>query len=551
MRNPHLPSIVHGNPGTGVSGYVKDEILGAPCRYVDAVYHEPKWEIPEYADNILVLALPAFTSRRRILRTIDSHYLKAAPPNSRQWSLEKKIAGIGLIRSTLASTSHALPLIDIVYGGLRSRYLNCDPRKNRQQVAQLAYELTQVGSPKVIREDSEAHSECYAIFGVSGMGKSTLIKTIVSTLPPAIQHANPCFRQIVYIYVECPYNGSIKMLMEAILMQIDFHTGSHYLSNLKARSTEQEYIYQAVTALKNHATGLLIIDDIEFVLRTTATQLTIDFIAALLNANCCMVIVVATPDIKPLIRSKMRLGRRYLSGGAIDIDPCDVDDPDSIKVLDGITRLDFLPAAPNDIAGVRSALARFSAGVTGIAKESWRLTQYGALSTGEHCITPEMVDAYSRPTFSTIDGLLGALQNRDWAFLSTVTDALSRAVDLEIQKRDRKEFTDKFYSVYKAREAQNAFLDAVEALTKIGFPQIKAEEVIQRILVTEPDLEAAALVQRALEERFDGAVNAQKKHPKMERGKRTESKRSKQRANRHAVSIDFDPEQFLDPSSAR
>jgi hypothetical protein len=77
-------------------------------------------------------------------------------------------------------------------------------------------------------------AECAIITGVSGAGKTTAVNRILQLYPQVIRHqvykGKPLTRtQIVWLKVDCPFDGSIATLCRIIFKEIDKLTGERWL----------------------------------------------------------------------------------------------------------------------------------------------------------------------------------------------------------------------------------------------------------------------------------------------------------------------------------
>jgi len=90
-----------------------------------------------------------------------------------------------------------------------------------------------------------------AILGVPGIGKTSTIRRCLNVIPQVIEHEQyrdqPFFsKQILWLFVECPSDCSIKTLIYNILDAVDGAIGSSYFERLtKVRS-------MSVSALTTH-----------------------------------------------------------------------------------------------------------------------------------------------------------------------------------------------------------------------------------------------------------------------------------------------------------
>lgn len=166
---------------------VGDPIL-APCKIsVDAVYRDSKQELPEYAHNALVLALPRF-DRGAILDGMREEFAVRHSELSRRWTKEQRILGLNRISRVWVLLPVHVQLLDWAYAALRTRYLGLQCTEVVKREMQQRYEDIQSGKYRPLSHPSESHSECKSIFALSGVGKTTAMKIVLSTLPMIIKH---------------------------------------------------------------------------------------------------------------------------------------------------------------------------------------------------------------------------------------------------------------------------------------------------------------------------------------------------------------------------
>lgn len=73
----------------------------------------------------------------------------------------------------------------------------------------------------------------FALVGISGGGKSTVIRNILSLYPQCINHTHYkgdyfLFRQLTYIIINCPHKGNLKGICKAFFTKVDEVLGSEY-----------------------------------------------------------------------------------------------------------------------------------------------------------------------------------------------------------------------------------------------------------------------------------------------------------------------------------
>jgi hypothetical protein len=99
--------------------------------------------------------------------------------------------------------------------------------------------------------------------------KTTSIEAILSLYPQVILHNRYCendfsFTQIVWIELDCPFDGSIKGLYLNFFQAVDDLLGTRYYDNYAGgRKTVDELLPRMALVASLHSIGVLVIDEIQ------------------------------------------------------------------------------------------------------------------------------------------------------------------------------------------------------------------------------------------------------------------------------------------------
>lgn len=479
-----------------------DYVFRNICPSVTAIYHDPESELPENGQNPLILALPPFTEMKTIVNGMTMAFTVAHAATFRTWPVERRLLGIDRISDVLVMTAAHIKMLDWLHIALRHRYRGLVPTRSLKKLAQANYASTQRGVPVPISAPGDSHAECMAAFGNSGAGKTTLAKMVLSTLPMIIEHrrfrgVRARFVQVVWVIVSCPPNGSVLTLMKGILHWFDLRLGTHYVQEVKSGANTADYIAKVEEVLRICHVGVLVIDEIQFALKSAEKTQLMGFLTNLLNTNNSTFAVLGTPDAQRYVTRTLRNARRVISGGFVSIDPFPVDD-EWKKLGRSITTIDFLPEPPDDPTQIIEVLNYVSAGSPAFGKLAWKLTQYAGLRGGERKVTPALIRSAVKEGFAPVAGLLEALRKRDYLVLSKCEDlaiaeveAVRNRIELERQRRMlRIDFNHDQFS--------QTFASCVGMLIEIGRTQIEAESVVRAILTAHPGLSSEEVIRKAL-----------------------------------------------------
>ena len=113
------------------------------------------------------------------------------------------------------------------------------------------------------------HTYGFSILGISGIGKSTTVETILSLYPQVIRHA--AYRdiplhmhQISWIKLDCSCDGSLKGLCMDFFRELDDLLSTDYCRQYSSRRATLDQMMVAMSRLcVSHNIGVLIIDEIQ------------------------------------------------------------------------------------------------------------------------------------------------------------------------------------------------------------------------------------------------------------------------------------------------
>lgn len=164
----------------------------------------------------------------------------------------------------------------------------------------------------------------FNVFGVSGGGKSQGANQISNIYPQVINHT--LFegeiiteRQLVWLKLDCPHNGSIPTLCLNILSAVDDIMQTNYLEDYQGKKPNA--ILAGISKVaSNHHLGVLIIDEIQrlrgFQKGGRARQM-LDFFVELVNTIRIPVILIGTYKAMDIFALNFSQGRRGTGEGDI------------------------------------------------------------------------------------------------------------------------------------------------------------------------------------------------------------------------------------------
>jgi len=506
-------------PVTSMADYIFTDVN--PC--VDADYHNSSFELEENAHNPMIRAIPVYRPRDEVIEALKASFTVPHLETYRAWPLEMKVLAIEHVMQVLVIVPEVLDLYDWMHIALRHRYRDAVPTASYAREVRNRYKLAQTGVATVIQRPAQSHSRCHSVFGLSGVGKTTLIMMVLSLFAMKIDHhefegAPLIFTQVTWLMVSCPPNGSVQTLMQGILYWFDLSFDEHNREEMWSRANIGDYVKKVVTVLKKHMVGVLIIDEIHFALRAADKTWLLGFLSNLLNENACAYVLLGTHDAKRYLTGEMpgtreperhptgkalRNARRAISGGMTELSPYSYD-REWRKFADQLMRIDFLPRAPANRGVIRKALYLVSAGLPAFAKLAWEITQYVGLLAGFEAVTHELVLQSVARTFSPVAGLIQALRTKDYARLVDFEDVAFEEVEkvrATVGKRSGHRGRENGPGTGKP-DARFSFCVAI--LVELGKTKVEAESVVRDSLQAHPDWTSEDVIRAALTPASDG-----------------------------------------------
>ena len=244
--------------------------------------------------------------------------------------------------------------------------------------------------------------------GMSGMGKTRLIRRILSMYPQAIVHANYSGRayhqtQVVWLSVTAPVAGSLKGLMLSLMRHRDRAAGVEgtaaalYPQYAGKKLASVEVMLDAFcAAAASDQLGILHIDDFQRVAESRANRVMIlQFIINLSNAVKCPILFSGTPATLELLKNEkdqnaLETARRLCSSGHFKLRrPASHEDPFFGVLAAALFKYQWVdkPLALDDT--LLRTLYELTAGLPSVLTFLHRAAQRRVLESGKGALTVE------------------------------------------------------------------------------------------------------------------------------------------------------------------
>lgn len=277
----------------------------------------------------------------------------------------------------------------------------------------------------------------FNLVGISGIGKSTAMEAILRLYPQVIAHNHYreqpfSFVQVVWLKLDCPFDGSIKGLCINFFQELDEILGTNYYQNYarSGRTSTDELLgyMKRLTAL--HGIGCLVIDEIQHLSTAKSAGISrmLNFFVQLVNTMGMPVVLVGTYKALPLLTSEFRQARRASGQGDFVWERMKADQVWQM-FIEALWRYQFVRKPTPLTSQIAEALYDASQGITDFAVKAYLLAQMRAIAAGIETITPGLIHSVATDSFRFAKDVLDALRANDWQKLKMVSDI--QLVDLE------------------------------------------------------------------------------------------------------------------------
>lgn len=387
----------------------EDDVLEALARYPP--YDEAERELPYHLRfHALQNALQFFAPlpvhldlERRFSRMIRAGYQMRNPLEHRFWrGVEEKSKSLGLSTAVVPNCARSIPL-------------------------------------------------GFTIIGFPGVGKTTSVDAILSLYPQVIYHSRYGGRdfthtQIVWLKLECPFDGSIRGLCLNFFQAIDALIGTQYYKNYASgRRTVDELLPYVARVAAAHGIGVLALDEIQNLseAKSGGARKMLNFFVQLTNTIGVPVVLVGTYKAKSVLSSEFRQIRRGTGQGDLMWDRMDegvwVEAGDETTnpgiwqlFLESLWTYQYVRTPCPLTAELSHVLYEETQGITDFAVKVYMLAQIRAISSdpnSEERLTEDIIRSVARDSLRQAQKVLIALRRGDMDSLSDVEDVHPIKID--------------------------------------------------------------------------------------------------------------------------
>jgi hypothetical protein len=393
---------------------------------VEATYIPP--ELPKFSNHPCILSLPRINTRKRAITAMQRFLIYASDPRKLPAHLRTHMA-MDLLHFFQPLPVH-LRLEGMVSRMIRDGYLARNPIDPAYR-GTLKERLVCFKEGRPLESQFEPTASGFSILGMSGVGKSTGMKRVLSLYPQVILHnyfkgRNFTAIQIVWLRLDCPKDASLTALCLEFFRVVDDLLGTNYTKNYgsKAHNLQEMMLFMAIVAAE-HFIGVLVIDEIQDLstAKSGGAAQVLNFFVKLINTIGVPVVIIGTYKAIPIMCSEFRLARRGSGQGDLVWDRMSFDEDWQVFV-EALCSLQYVRKQCRMSDRLSSALHDASYGVTDLAIRIYLAAQVRAIETGHELITSDLIRSAYRDDFRLVNRILETLKSGDISPLHMLSDVL-------------------------------------------------------------------------------------------------------------------------------
>ncbi len=437
-------------------------------------------EVGEYANNPYIEALPDIFTEEEIIEQFTSYPIVEEGERDRSRNVRHHL--IKRIKNFIQPLPDHFLIESKISTMLRRGYLSRNPLGGAD------YERLRIlNDVKALREDERRNAlangmshirstaDSLSIIGISGIGKTTAIERLLSMYPQVIKHEEykeaPLSRtQIVWLKIDCPYDGNLSTLCKSFFKAVDDILGTRYLEKYGYLNRITSSMMLNMTHLASmYGIGLLVIDEIQHLINAkNDPEEMLNFFVTLTNTVGIPTVMIGTFKALRILKKDFRQARRAGSEGNIIWDRMDKDSDEWDFFIETLWEFQWLKEKTALTEEFREIMYDQSQGITAVAVNLFILAQERALNTDSEKITKQIIKKTSKEDLHMIQPMIKALRDNN------ITD-ISRYEDIAINLDD---ITAKHRNSIDVRGKIKAMLD-----TQKEFSESKRKNHIEQITI--------------------------------------------------------------------
>lgn len=387
-------------------------------------------ELSEYCNNPLIEALPPILEEEEALERMGNPL--AFDLAERNLKRNVRLHCVRRLENLVIALPIHVRFESEVSILLRRGYVPRNPCNPQTWQAMASHATAHTVSPIPLPEYYRPSSSSMLLTGLSGIGKSTMLKIILRTCPQVIRHSRyktMDFKhtQIVWLKIDCPCDGSLAGLCKEFFKAVDQLVGTNYTEQWsRSHKTIPDMQAAMETISSTFFIGLLVIDELQglSIAKAGGAEKMLNFFVNMINQIGIPIIYVGTYKLKEIFAKEMRQARRASDMGTVDFQRYLQDDDVWNYFIEQVWCYQWVKnPSPLDNA-LRIKLFDLSQGVTAILISLFAMAQAMALSEGYETVDEDILQKTYDERMKILHRPLNALKSNEPEDLQCFEDLL-------------------------------------------------------------------------------------------------------------------------------
>lgn len=302
-------------------------------------------------------------------------------------------------------------------------------------------------------------ADSLSIIGISGIGKTTAIERLLLMYPQIIKHEEYkgeyfSRTQIVWLKIDCPYDGSLATLCKSFFKAIDELLDTRYLEKFGyATRITSSMMLHMTTLASMYGIGVLVIDEIQQLLNAkNDMEDMLNFFVTLSNTVGIPTVLIGTSKAQQIFKGNFRQARRAASEGSIMWDRMGKESTEWEFFLETLWDFQALKEKTALTPDIKEAFYDNCQGITAVAVNLFILAQERALDEGEEKITPKLLRATAKEDLAILQPMIKALRNNNQFEIMKYEDISLNLDDIAFKHSRNLELNGRIEELYKERK---------------------------------------------------------------------------------------------------
>lgn len=456
--------------------------------------------LPEYQNNPLIEALPDIMSDDDTIACLTRTPIYSE--GERQLEAKYRMHCLSrLLHDYYQPLPQHLDIEKRISVCLRQGYRNRNPvGKEYAIMVNETYEaMREKRYPRTVPE-YHPNASGFTIIGVSGVGKSTAVESILSQYPQVIEHKvyheKPLpVTQLVWLKLDCPHDGARSEWCYRFFEKVDEVIGTDYLDQYKkARISIGSLLTIMQRIAQEYSLGLLVVDEVQHLsLAKSGSDAMLNFFVTLVNTIGVPVILIGTSKALPLLQGQFRQARRSSGHGDLIWNRLKKERT-WMTFVESIWKYQWLKKKVPLTAEMLDAIYQETQGIIVLAVVLYVLLQEDAIITERETFDVKDISRVSRERMALVQPMLEALRKNDQKNIDKyedITDIIVEEVSARLESYqdsmpDRQRKTSDSVALSKLRnEVLPLFIrlnkppEIVEGLIEQAYRQTKSTDVAE------------------------------------------------------------------------